>query len=468
MLKGRRKTFEGLARAVDVGVIAVAFAGAATACERLNGVKPLAWLPGWPGSDASGASYQYALLFMISLIGWLVVTQWKSNYRSHRTERPWPTFRSHLTTQLLWMMLTGLCAFLLKLQLLSRMFFLTFFPVSMALLSARVVGTKLLLRFFRARGFNLRSVVVVGDVEHAARLAEFIRRESSAGYRVVSAIRGSDAAKGKFPTQEFEEVFLLTGDGVPDAELLVLKLIKQGKRVHLLPGIFDATLFRQEMGHLAGIPLLSIGGCGLSDLERVTKRFLDVAASILLLTVLAPLLALVALAIKLSSRGPVLFAQERLGAGGCRFRLYKFRTMRKDAEKALQSDPDLYQTYVANNYKLPQGRDPRVTALGKFLRKTSVDELPQLLNVLKGDMSLVGPRPIVPREIEKYGDYASLFLSVKPGLTGYWQIQGRSGITDYARRAELDIEYIRDQSLRNDVDILLRTVPAVLRGRGAY
>jgi exopolysaccharide biosynthesis polyprenyl glycosylphosphotransferase len=468
MLKERRKAFEGLARAVDLGVIAAAFAGAASTCERLSGVEPLASMPGWSASGGSAAAYQYALFLLISLLGWLTVTQWRSSYRSHRVERPWPTFRSHMATQLMWAMLAGLSAFLLKLPILSRTFFLIFLPLSMILLSVRIAATKFMLRFLRARGFNLRTVVVVGDAERASRLAEFISRESSAGYRVVSLIRGIDAANGKPFTQKFDEAFLLTGDGVPDPELLALKLIKQGKRVHLVPGIFDATLFRQEMGNFAGIPVLSIGGYGLSDLETAAKRFLDVAASILLLTILAPAMALVALMIKLSSRGPVLFAQERLGAGRRRFRMYKFRTMRKDAEETLLADADLYQAYVANTYKLPKGKDPRITPLGKFLRKTSVDELPQLLNVLKGDMSLVGPRPIVPREIEKYGDYASLFLSVKPGLTGYWQIQGRSEITDYTRRAELDIEYIRDQSLRNDVDILLRTVPAVLRRKGAY
>lgn len=468
MLKERRKTFEGLVRVVDVSLIAIAFAGAAIACERLNGIQPLAWLRGWGDANSSRASYQYALLFLVSLIAWLAVAQWMGSYQPHRAERSWHTFRSHLTTQLLWVMLTGLCVFLLKLQLLSRMFFLTFLPISMLLLSGRAMGTKFLLQFLRAKGFNLRSVVIVGDPERAHRLAQFINRESSAGYCVVSVISGNDAVQWELLATKVDEVFLLTGDDVPNAELLVPKLIKQGKRVHLVPGVFDATLFREEIRHFAGIPVLSIGGYGLSDLETRAKRFLDVAGSILLLAILAPLLALVAVAIKVFSRGPVLFAQERLGTRGRRFRLYKFRTMCEDAEKVLQSDPDLYRAYVANNYKVPKGKDPRVTALGGLLRKTSVDELPQLLNVLRGDMSLVGPRPIVPREIEKYGDYASLFLSVKPGLTGYWQIQGRSEISDYTRRAELDIEYIRDQSLRNDVNILLRTVPAVLRRKGAY
>jgi lipopolysaccharide/colanic/teichoic acid biosynthesis glycosyltransferase len=142
--------------------------------------------------------------------------------------------------------------------------------------------------------------------------------------------------------------------------------------------------------------------------------------------------------------------------------------MYQDAEKILGSDLAVYQKYVENNYKLPPGEDSRITPVGRFLRATSLDELPQLINVLRGDMSLVGPRPIVPPEIDKYGDYGVLFTSVKPGLTGNWQVSGRSEISDYSRRAALDIEYVRDQSLRTDIDILLKTIPAVLSRKGAH
>jgi lipopolysaccharide/colanic/teichoic acid biosynthesis glycosyltransferase len=142
--------------------------------------------------------------------------------------------------------------------------------------------------------------------------------------------------------------------------------------------------------------------------------------------------------------------------------------MRRDAEQVLKADPDLYRKYIANNYKLPKGKDPRITFIGRILRELSLDEIPQLLNVLKGEMSLVGPRPVVPAEIEQYGDYASLLLSVRPGLTGQWQVSGRSDIADYARRVRLDMEYIRDQSLARDFQILVQTVPAVLSRDGAH
>ena len=142
--------------------------------------------------------------------------------------------------------------------------------------------------------------------------------------------------------------------------------------------------------------------------------------------------------------------------------------MRADAETLLKSDPQLSKKYREGNFKLAANEDFRITPLGRFLRASSLDELPQLLNVLNGDMSLVGPRPIVPEEIERYDDYANLLLSVKPGMTGYWQVNGRSLISDYAARVRLDMEYIRDQSLRGDLQIMLKTVSAVTRMEGAH
>ena len=185
------------------------------------------------------------------------------------------------------------------------------------------------------------------------------------------------------------------------------------------------------------------------------------------LFVLMPVFLTIAGLLKLFDPGPVFFAQDRLGVGGHRFRLYKFRSMRVNAEAILKSNSELYQKYVANDYKLPDKEDPRVTRLGRFLRRTSLDELPQLWNVLQGHMSLVGPRPIVPTEIEAYEPYADLLLSTRPGITGIWQISGRS-VMRYPDRAFLDLDYVGNHSISSDISIIARTVPAVLRRRGAH
>ena len=197
------------------------------------------------------------------------------------------------------------------------------------------------------------------------------------------------------------------------------------------------------------------------------KRALDLALVAATSPVVVPLGLLTALLVKLSSRGPVLFGQERVGLGGDRFTMYKFRTMHRDAERLLQQDPVLWNDYVANGFKLPAEVDRRITPLGRFLRRSSLDELPQVLNVLRGTMSWVGPRPVVPDEVDNYGERAAVYLSVRPGITGAWQVNGRSTVF-YPDRVDIDHAYVRDWSLWLDVKILVRTPIAVLSTRGAF
>jgi len=197
------------------------------------------------------------------------------------------------------------------------------------------------------------------------------------------------------------------------------------------------------------------------------KRALDVVLVLLVAPVVIPLGVLVAVAVALSSRGTVLFGQERVGLGGSTFKMYKFRTMHREAEQLLQRDPRLWNEYVANGFKLPAELDQRVTRVGRFLRRSSLDELPQVLNVLLGTMSVVGPRPVVPAEIANYGDKQAAYLSVRPGITGAWQVTGRSNV-DYPQRVEFDAEYVETWSLGLDLKILAKTPRAVLSARGAF
>lgn len=196
------------------------------------------------------------------------------------------------------------------------------------------------------------------------------------------------------------------------------------------------------------------------------KRLLDIVLSLVALTVTLPLWLVVAVLVRCTSYGPVLFRQPRVGRGGRAFTVLKFRSMCSDAEARLQ-DPELYDTYVATGYKLPVAHEFRVTRVGRFLRRSSLDELPQFLNVLRGDMSLVGPRPVVPPELGSYGDLVDCYLGVRPGITGIWQVSGRSHI-QFPKRAHLDRDYFHACSLRLDLAILARTPLAVLRGDGAY
>ena len=199
--------------------------------------------------------------------------------------------------------------------------------------------------------------------------------------------------------------------------------------------------------------------------RRVTKRAIDVIGSTLGLIALSPLLVVIALAVVVSSRGPVLFVQERCGVGGRRFRFFKFRTMVKDAEARKHSLAHLNEM-SGPVFKIR--RDPRITALGGVLRKLSLDELPQLWNVLRGEMSLVGPRPPTPDEVECYTDRHVQRLSVMAGITGLWQVSGRNEIAEFERWVELDLQYARTCSLWTDLRILLKTVIVVARVRGAH
>ena len=194
------------------------------------------------------------------------------------------------------------------------------------------------------------------------------------------------------------------------------------------------------------------------------KRFFDFMVSALMLIILAPLMLLTALLIKLTSRGPVIFKQVRVGQGGRHFWCYKFRSMCIDAEDKKKL---LMHLNEASGPVFKIKRDPRITPIGGFIRKFSIDELPQLFNVLKGDMSVVGPRPPIPAEVSKYTAYQRGRLAVRPGLTCLWQVSGRSNIS-FERWVELDLLYIETMSFTNDVKIVLKTVPAVMKGSGAH
>lgn len=200
------------------------------------------------------------------------------------------------------------------------------------------------------------------------------------------------------------------------------------------------------------------------------KRMFDIVFSLFAILITLPIMIPIAIIIKLTDGGSVLFGHNRVGYRGREFKVLKFRSMYPDAEerlkKILEEDPKAREEWE-KTFKLKN--DPRVTPIGKFLRKTSLDELPQFFNVLKGDMSVVGPRPVVKEELEKYyKDKAKYYLSVKPGITGYWQVEGRSDVEDYQERVNMDVWYVENQSFLLDLKIILKTVWVMLTGKGAY
>lgn len=196
----------------------------------------------------------------------------------------------------------------------------------------------------------------------------------------------------------------------------------------------------------------------------ILKRFIDIIIGTIGLIVCIPIFIIIGIAIKIDSKGPVFFKHKRIGKHGKKLEIYKFRTMIENAEEAMKNFTEEQKKEFAENFKLEN--DPRVTRVGKILRKTSLDELPQIINILKGEMSIIGPRPVVKSELEKYGSNQNKFLSVAPGLTGYWAANGRSDVS-YEERMALELYYVNNRSLILDMKIFFKTIGSVLKGRGA-
>ncbi|HVP07284.1 MAG TPA: sugar transferase [Candidatus Acidoferrum sp.] len=273
--------------------------------------------------------------------------------------------------------------------------------------------------------------------------------------RLLTALVGDDQIDAVFLAVEVEDLSG-TAELFADAE-------KMGVNVGILADIFPATIARPGTAEIDDIPLVTYHTTCNSTAPHFCKTLLDRMLALVILLVTAPLLFVLALVIKLDSRGPVFFRQVRLGLNGRRFGLYKFRTMCPDAERKQTS---LWDQNEMSGPVFKIKNDPRITRIGRFLRKYSLDEFPQLINVLKGDMSLVGPRPPLPKEVAKFEPWQRRKLSVKPGLTCLWQVNGRNTI-DFDHWMKLDLEYIDNWSLALDAQILAKTVPTVLKGSGS-
>jgi exopolysaccharide biosynthesis polyprenyl glycosylphosphotransferase len=238
-----------------------------------------------------------------------------------------------------------------------------------------------------------------------------------------------------------------------------------GVAVDVVPRLFEFLYGVRSLNHVGGLPVLSIGTARLTRSSQIAKRLLDIVIAGLVLVVLSPLLLLIAATIRLESRGPVFFRQPRAGQGGQMFQVIKFRSMYADAEQRKQEFQR--QNDLSDGVMFKIHGDPRITTVGRFLRRFSLDEVPQLLNVVRGEMSLVGPRPLILPETDALADWQLRRLDLRPGLTGPWQVHGRSE-TPFHEMVRFDYQYVAGWSLARDVEILLATVPAVISGRGAY
>lgn len=465
-----------MSRTLDFLCLLAAFAATGWLVSYLGRSDLFIWPPP-TSSDIAGWPAQYVVLLLSALIAWNLVSSYLGEYKRDQPDASSSHIGHLARAGLLWMATTAFAIFVLKLREISRLFLLSYMVLGGVSIALRDWVETMASRAIHRRRGAYRTAIVVGNGTQARWLRQFLLDNyCPEPYALVRQVDPADPdfidghAGAKSSPEGFDraEVFVAVADIGADPSALFPRLFERATEAHIVPGVFDASIFKLALRSVGGVPLITLRSGALTGLEGALKRAFDIAVAALLLALVAPLMAIIALLIKVSSPGPVFFRQERVGKGGRRIQIYKFRTMHQDAEGILKSNSELYRSYVDNNYKLPKDEDPRVTLVGGFLRELSLDEIPQLFNVIKGEMSLVGPRPVVPAEIEKYGDYASLLLSVQPGLTGQWQVSGRSDIADYARRVRIDMEYIRDQSIARDLQILFRTVPVVLSREGAH
>jgi exopolysaccharide biosynthesis polyprenyl glycosylphosphotransferase len=334
------------------------------------------------------------------------------------------------------------------------------------------------LQYAYGHGYGQRRVLVVGSARETARVMRLIRLQGGADVRMVGRLR----LPGKAPRaidivlQDLEPalrsngasevIFAASEASFEYFELLVQRCFEIGVPVSIAPQILHRIPVRLELSRTRVGAVLRLHPIGLGLSKPAVKRTMDVVFSILCLVTLFPIFLLIALAIKLDSSGPVIFRQVRTGLGGRPFSMYKFRTMVANADQIKSLYSHLNESGDPRLFKIRD--DPRITRVGRILRRTSLDELPQLINVLAGEMSLIGPRPFFPEDLEHYRDHHCERLSVLPGITGLWQVRGRSAVLDFEEVVRLDREYIRGWSLWLDMKILLLTVPAVIRREGAY
>jgi exopolysaccharide biosynthesis polyprenyl glycosylphosphotransferase len=476
--QSRRRLLLALFRTADLTVMVLAFSAAFVISSRAGDLDSL------KGFLALRVKLSNFLLFAGFAGAWHLIFRFNGLYRSRRMgskRTEWGDVTKAVTLGSL--ALAGL-ALLFALSAVTREFMITFFLTALAGTLATRTTLRALLSRVRLRGRNLRNVIIVGCGNRGALLGDEIRARPELGYQILGyvdevpppVLTGSDQPETLLgSTDEIEDI--LRSQEV-DEVMIALPLASKyavishivsaseqtGIIVRIPADLFELRLARAQLDQLGPMPVMTLTTPMPSAGGLLIKRGFDAIVSAIGMVVLMPAFAVISIAIRLDSRGPVFFRQDRVGLRQRRIRMMKFRTMVHGAEKR-QGALEARNEVLGAAFKIKD--DPRVTRVGRFLRKFSLDELPQLWNVLRGDMSLVGPRPLPVRDVNRLDKLSQRRrFSVQPGLTCLWQVQGRHELSfdDWMR---LDLQYIDNWSLGLDLRIMLRTLPAVLRATGA-
>lgn len=422
----------------------------------------------------------YLQAYWLVLIIWAVLLKKRGEYHHLRLQTYGRAVINFFVTGFIFFVCFSSASFLFKFNFLSRIYLILYTAFSIIALVINRLLVIYCAHHIQSRGHNVHNILVVGTGRRAQEFLSLALKHKEWGYHIVGfldkdakmvgkkiseySVMGSldDLPKILESTVIDEVVYVVPRSWLPVIEKCILYCEAVGVRATLATDFFDLEIARGTPQQLDGFTYLTFETSRLKHTEFWIKRSIDVIFSFIFLLLSAPLFILIALAIKLDSKGPVFFKQLRCGVNGRKFYVYKFRSMVPDAEKKLEELRD--QNEMSGPvFKIT--KDPRQTRVGKFLRKTSLDEFPQFWNVLRGDMSLVGPRPPIPKEVEQYEPWQRRRLSMKPGITCIWQVSGRNkiGFEDWMK---LDLQYIDRWSLWLDFKILIQTVRAVLGQTG--
>jgi exopolysaccharide biosynthesis polyprenyl glycosylphosphotransferase len=432
--------------------------------------------------SAAAVNESAALVGLPLAMAWIVVIALRGGYDRGVFGAGADEYKTVVGSSLVAAAFLGIGCYLLAFDL-SRGFYLFTFLIGPPLLAAGRWALRRWLHQARRLGsFGMRTVIV-GSGDHVDAVASVFERESWLGYDVLGALtpvhESGMATDGGVPVigrvteaaalaraYDADVVFVVGGafDNPGDMRNLVWDLESDNVQVIMAPGVTDVSSERIRVRPVAGLPLLHLDRPRSQDALRWAKRTFDIVGSALLLALASPLMLWTAWQVKRHDGGPVLFRQTRVGRDGSYFTCLKFRSMVVDAEAVLA---DLHAAAGHDEGLFKMQRDPRITRPGQWIRRFSIDELPQLINVLRGDMSLIGPRPPLPTEVDRYTLTQSRRLRVRPGLTGLWQVSGRSDLS-WTESIRLDLYYVDNWSMIQDILILVRTVGAVLSSRGAY
>ncbi len=468
LLKKNARTVDAALRVFDVCVLVAAFPLAYSLRDGVLGafsaLQPMSAY--WP-------------VLAVTMLLWIGATATCHVYEAYRTHSIWFEIRRILAAELLVALGLGALAFFAKQQDLSRLFIGLYVATTLLLLALNRIGLRLFVRWVRRHGYNTRRFAVAGCGALARDAAARVLAHPEWGYAFAGyLLEDGDVHRNARPVlgtisnlrrilerEVIDEIIVALSNPHGDEAREVLRVAEErGVPVKLCMDYSLLKISRMSFEEIGDIPTVAFSPVPSDPYALAAKRAFDLVFSATVILLGSPVLLLIALAIRLDSRGPVLFRQVRVGRNGRTFDLWKFRTMCVDAEARLA------QLRALNEVSGPvfkMRNDPRVTRVGRWLRKTSLDEFPQFWNVLRGDMSIVGPRPPIPAEVERYESWQRRRLSVRPGITCIWQVSGRSTV-DFDQWMELDLQYIDNWSLMGDINIVLKTVPAVLFGRGAH